>query len=91
MPNKRKEKQPFIDDGRVIAKMNVDGMPWYSKGSIPSKATIRQEREDPIKMNASEKIAFMKGVLGAVLLVAFIFIAVIGLFILFCTKVWLAR
>ena len=27
---KNKKKPSFIDDGRTIADMNVEGMPWYS-------------------------------------------------------------
>ena len=27
---KKRNKEKFVDDGRVIANMNVDGMPWYS-------------------------------------------------------------
>ena len=26
------EKRPFEDDGRTIADMNVEGMPWYAPG-----------------------------------------------------------
>ncbi len=25
----KKKRQPFVDDGRTIAEMNIDGMPWY--------------------------------------------------------------
>lgn len=28
----RKKRAKFIDDGRVVAPMNVDGMPWYTPG-----------------------------------------------------------
>lgn len=91
MQKRKKEKQPFVDDGRVIAKMNVDGMPWYSKSSIPSEASMTQKGEVPLKMNTKEKMAFLKGVLGAAFLVAFLFIAVFGLFILFCCYVWFAH
>ena len=28
--DKHKKKTRFVDDGRVIAPMNVAGMPWYS-------------------------------------------------------------
>lgn len=27
--NKKKKKEKFVDDGRVIASMNVEGMPGY--------------------------------------------------------------
>jgi hypothetical protein len=30
---KRERKKYEDDDGRTIAKMNVDGMPWYASGA----------------------------------------------------------
>ena len=34
---KKKKKEAFEDDGRTIANMNVDGMPWYTEAK-PSKS-----------------------------------------------------
>ena len=84
---KRKKKEPFVDDGRVIANMNVEGMPWYQE--VPHTNSQKDGNEPPLEITRKEKAALMRGVLGAALFVAFIFIAVFGLFILFCVFVWL--
>ncbi len=82
----KKKKEPFIDDGRVIANMNVEGMPWYQ--DVPRTDYGKEEKEPPLKLTRREKAAMMRGVMGAALLVAFIFITVFGLFLLFCVFVW---
>lgn len=83
---KRKKKEPFVDDGRVIANMNVEGMPWHQ--DIPSTDSQKEGSEPLLELTRKEKAALMRGVLGAALLVALIFIAAFGLFILFCVFVW---
>lgn len=80
-----KKKDKIVDDGRVIAKMNVDGMPWYSK-NVPSQT---ESTEEPIELTKKEKRAMIRGVLAAALTVGLVFIAVFAIFILFCLKVWL--
>lgn len=69
------------DDGRVIAPMNVEGMPWYApKGNIPSSdsQTPLSRREARLYRNAALKagllIAAVFGVCG------FIFIELCILF-----------
>lgn len=49
MPRKKKEK--FVDDGRTIANMNVEGMPWYnpardSQSINGTKQTITASEKD---------------------------------------------
>ena len=81
---KRKKKAPFVDDGRVVANMNVEGMPWY--GGVP-ETTAQQKNEkseQPIELTGREKAAMM----AAALLVAVVFVGVFALFILFCVYVW---
>ena len=89
---KRAEKQNDIDDGRVIASMNVDGMPWYSRGKEAAggdDGTNENSLTDaPVKMTFRENIAFMSGVIKAALLVSLAFIGSLYLFILFCVNVW---
>ena len=83
---KHLKKPSFVDDGRVVASMNVDGMPWYSP-----KAKREQAGGDvsaPIAMDRREKAAFTFGVLKAALLVTFVFIGTLLAFILFCTEIW---
>lgn len=85
---KNKENKPkFEDDGRTIANMNVEGMPWYnpSKDIVNNKST-----QDFTDLTASEKRAMMRGILAAALLIGAIFVGGAFLFILFCTQIWFA-
>lgn len=83
---KNKKKPSFIDDGRTIADMNVEGMPWYS-GEKNKKDNKREN--DFTDLTFKEKRAMMRGIFGAALLVAALFLLVFFLFILFCSYVWL--
>ncbi len=79
-----KRQDEWADDGRTIANMNVDGMPWYEP-----------ERQDPessekIQLTKEEQRYMIGGALKAALLVALVFGVVYFLFILFCTNVWFA-
>jgi len=78
------------DDGRVIAKMNVEGMPWYRPGpkdeqkggpdGEPEASREPLSRRDTIKiMLASMKWA---------LLFSLVFSAIMVGFVLFCVFVW---
>lgn len=82
-----KKHEKFVDDGRTIADMNVEGMPWYN----PSRGK-KQKNEDLLWLNdlsKGETWAIVWGVLKAALLVVLIFGAVFGLLILFMYYVWL--
>ena len=82
----KKEKVRYYDDGRTIADMNVEGMPWYSG----EKSKTENKREnDFTDLTFKEKRAMMRGILGAALLIAALFLLVFFLFILFCSYVWL--
>lgn len=91
----KKQKQlPSWDDGRVVANMNVPGMPWYDKTAKNTKtAKNKEERRDDIsenKNNISEKLTrretadIMLGGIGAALLVGLILCAGIVLFVFLC-------
>lgn len=86
MKKRKSKKESFIDDGRVIANMNVEGMPWYR--AMPGKVSHPEGENEPIELTRKEKAAMMSGVMGAALLIAFIFITVFTLFLLFCVFVW---
>lgn len=80
-----KDKRKYSDDdGRVIAPMNVEGMPWHRSGT-KSKP---QNDDNSIPFTKKESLSV---VLNAIL-AAFTVAAVIGLglflFILFCIYVW---
>ncbi len=83
---RNKKKPSFVDDGRTIANMNVEGMPWYSeqKNNPENKG-----KNDFTDLTLKEKRAMMRGILGAALLIAALFLLVFFLFILFCSYVWL--
>ena len=86
---KKRKKKVYDDDGRVIAPMNVDGMPWNRKGPVdPSKASKEKKDEEELSLTSAEKRAMMGGVFAAALLVAGIFVVAALLFILFCIFVW---
>ena len=71
------------DDGRVIANMNVEGMPWHRPESPEGESSER------IQLSPAEARAAMWGALKAALLVAGVFILGAFLFILFCEYIWL--
>lgn len=44
MKNKKK-REKFEDDGRVIAPMNVPGMPWYDERAVKTPKTEDQSED----------------------------------------------
>ncbi len=46
MPRKRTDL-PKGDDGRTIADMNVEGMPWYTPGARPRRVGEKNEEGTP--------------------------------------------
>lgn len=87
MPRKpRKPKKVYADDdGRTIANMNVDGMPWYT----PEKKEGDAQKAPEDELSREEKRAARSGMMLAALLIAGIFIVAALVFILFCLFVWL--
>lgn len=81
------KKQNFEDDGRTIANMNVEGMPWYNPGK--GKNTGGSKNQDLSELTPSETRAMIGGVLKAALSIALVFIVGFTLFLLFCTEIWL--
>ena len=88
---KRNKKVYDDDDGRVIAPMNVDGMPWrQGNADAPSKGERENSNsQNELHLTDGEKRAMMGGVFAAALLVAGIFLLAGLLFVLFCVFVWL--
>ena len=78
-----KRKQYDDDDGRVIANMNVDGMPWYVEAA-KKKETSSQELE----LTKEETRAVLWGTIKAGLLIASVFVVAALIFILFCIHIW---
>ncbi|NLN55841.1 MAG: hypothetical protein GX148_06035 [Clostridiales bacterium] len=75
------------DDGRTVANMNVEGLPWYKKNRA-SGSDGESRNSEKIPLTKQESKALLKGVLSASFLVGAIFFGVIALFILFCIFVW---
>ncbi len=86
----RKKKTYDDDDGRVIASMNVDGMPWYmgEAAGREKKFPKSESSSDLSDLTRGETWEIIKGTVKAGLLIGSIFIAAAGLFILFCIYVW---
>ena len=83
-----KKKVYDDDDGRVIANMNVDGMPWSMSD------VLSRRRKSDEKLQSSEDFSdvdtreIIKGTVKAGLVIAGVFLAGAALFILFCLYVW---
>ena len=79
------------DDGRVIANMNVDGMPW-SMSDVLSRRKKSDEKlqssGDFSDMTGKETREIIKGAVKAGLVIAGAFLVAAFLFILFCIYVW---
>ena len=80
-----KQKKTYDDDdGRVVAKMNVDGMPWYM-GADKQETPANNDLSD---LSKGETWEIVKGTVKAGLLIGGVFFVVFLLFILFCIFVW---
>ena len=83
-----KRKLHDDDDGRVIANMNVDGMPWYQRGERKLFGAQSKRGSDFSDLTKEETREIIKGALKASLLIAGVFILAMLLFILFCLYIW---
>lgn len=89
MKNKRRERDP-LDDGRTIVNMNVDGMRGYRSASSATPPLAKQEttRTQERLSPHEERMVLLAGMKWAFLF-SLVIVAVLVLFVLFCTKVWL--
>ena len=85
---KKKPELPEWDDGRTIADMNVEGMPWYS----PKKHGWKRERKETENrepaLTKEESRYYTWGALKAALIVVGVMCAGLVLFVLFCQYIW---
>lgn len=86
MPRKRKPDPE--DDGRVIANMDVEGMPWYRGLCQSERPPVSPDEKPPELMTRGEKAAMIRGVVGAALAVAAVFGVGYLLLILLCLRLW---
>ena len=85
----KKKREEFVDDGRTIASMNVEGMPWYDKKTEEIKR-MNASKSDLPELDREGKSALLWGVIAAALLIGLVFAGAIFLFLLFCVNVWFA-
>lgn len=81
--NPRHPAPPDDDDGRTVAPMNVEGMPWHTPARTKAP---RDPNAQPLKGGDLRRYLF--SAIGAGLLIVFVFGIAGALFILFCTQVW---
>ena len=99
----KKKKRPDWDDGRTIASMNVDGMPWYRPGpDLPGSGDARPEegeegedgllrpgeREEPPVLRGRALRRLMVSATLIGLVLALVFVGAAFLFIQLLLHVW---
>lgn len=85
---KREPKQYDDDDGRVIAEMNVEGMPWHDRSLRREKrAERRANKPKGESLTKSEARRFTWYAVLAGLTIVLVFSVVWVLFTLFLTQV----
>ncbi len=85
---RKKPEFPEGDDGRTIADMNVEGMPWYSPGGHLSREKRKQKAQQEVPLTRQKSRYYTWGAIKAALLVTGVMCAGIVLFVLFCLHVW---
>lgn len=76
-------KRKREEDQRVVANMNIEGMPWYRKHSnLPDSKEL-------LFMNKKERKAAILGGMMTIMPVVFAYILMLSLMVLFLTYVWL--
>ena len=81
------KKTDYEDDGRTIADMNVEGMPWYVQGDERRSKGADASAHD--QMTDEETKMYRFAALKAALLVVLVFGLAFFIFIAFCDFVWL--
>lgn len=83
---KSKKREYPDDDGRTIANMNVDGMPWYQPNK--EEADEKKKKMDDLKVSRKEKRAM---IVGAYLAYLPMFLTIIAAFtiVMLLIALWL--
>ena len=81
-----KRKQYDDDDGKVIANMNVDGMPWYVDRA--NKTEKSEGDSEPVPLTKEERRAYMRGTMTAAFLVTGLFALVFAAVIILLVFAW---
>ena len=82
----KRNRLPEGDDGRTIANMNVDGMPWYQP-ERPDLPPVRGSNSAD-ELTKKQVRIYTASALKAALLVASVMSIGLVLFVAFCVFVW---
>ncbi len=82
---KKDKKLPVEDDGRTIADMDLEGMPWR-RGPVSRKPRFASPPPD---LTPQERRAAIRGMLKAVFLIGAAFLVMFFLLLLFLDLAWL--
>lgn len=86
---KGKKAQNFVDDGRVIANMNIDGMPRsIIRRTAFNEFSRKKEKKESVKLSKQERRSIIFGVVASYVLFAVIVFGAFALFILFSINFW---
>ena len=83
-----KKKTYDDDDGRVIANMNEDGMPWSMSDVLSRRKKSDEKLQSSSDFSDVDTREIIKGTVKAGLVIAGVFLAGAALFILFCLYIW---
>lgn len=86
--SKRDKKESFVDDGRVIADMSVDGMPGPLFPRKARRKQVREANQPQVKLTKKEYITTFLGMISSYVIFGLVVFGGFALFILFCIKVW---
>ena len=88
--SRRRRTEEFEDDGRTIVPMNVDGMPWYTRGVEDPEQRQAPEagRDTRPPLSKQEARGYAWAAVKAGLLIGAVFAVVFLGFLAFCCFVW---
>lgn len=85
----KKTGSDFVDDGRVIADMSVDGMPPPLFGrKRPKTENGKDAKKAYASLSGREKRNILFGVISSYLFFGFFFFGALAMLLIFMIKVW---
>ena len=87
MTRNDRSRLPEGDDGRTIANMNVEGMPWYQpeRPDVPPPSASHAHKDG---LTRKQMRMYTASALKAGMLVTLVMCAGIVLFVAFCVYIW---
>lgn len=90
MGSEKKSKNNHFDDNRVIANMDIDGMPSSMlRRKTVNEPEFNKDKKETMDISKYERKAIMHGIATSYIIVGVVFFGLLALFLLFYTKVWL--